>query len=120
MEMPMADVSAVDGGRESRSGGVARDRAGAGTFSWLGLILTVVGTNIALGMFLWLVTDARFSSMESRFESLFASIESRLMGIESRLTIFESRLIHIDSRLAGIETPMSGAGAPIAADTEER
>ena len=111
----MADVSPVDAGRESWSGGAARDRAGAGAF-----LLTVVGSNIALGAFLWFAMDARFSSMESRFESLFASIESRLMGIESRLTIFESRLIHIDSRLAGIETPMSGAGAPIAADTEER
>lgn len=105
----MADVSAVDAGRGSRSGGAARDRAGAGAF-----LLTVVGTNIALGAFLWFAMDARFSSMESRFESLFASIESRLTGIESRL-------IHIDSRLAGIESaPMSGAGAPVAADTEER
>ena len=96
MEMPMADVSAVDAGRESRSGGVARDRAGAGTFSWLGLILTVVGTNVALGAFLWLVTDARFNSMESRF----TSIESRLSNIESVL--------------------MSGAGAAVAADEGER
>ena len=103
MEMPMADVSAVDGGRESRSGGVARDRAGAGTFSWLGLILTVVGTNIALGMFLWLVTDARFSSMESRF----VSMESRFMSIESRLSNIESVL-------------MSGAGAPVATDGGEQ
>lgn len=105
----MADVSAVDAGRESRSGGAARYRVGAGAF-----LLTVVGSNIALGAFLWLVMDARFSSMESRFESRFANIESRLTGIESRL-------IHIDSRLAGIENiPMSGAGAPVAADMEER
>ena len=101
----MADVSAVDAGRESRSGGAARDRVGAGAF-----LLTVVGTNIALGAFLWFAMDARFSSMESR-----------LAGIESRLTIFESRLIHIDSRLAGIENiPMSGVGAAVAADMEER
>ena len=100
MEMPMADVSAVDRGRESQSGGATRDRAGAGTFSWLGLILTVVGTNIALGMFLWLVTDARFNSMESRFESRFMSIESRLSNIESVL--------------------MSGAGASATTDTRER
>ena len=76
MEMPMADVAAVDVDRESRSGGVARDRAGAGTFSWLGLILTVVGTNIALGAFLWLATDARFVSIESRL----SNIESVLMS----------------------------------------
>ena len=96
----MADVSAVDAGRESRSDGAVRDRAGAGTFSWLGLILTVVGTNVALGTFLWLVTDARFNSMESRFESRFTSIESRLSNIESVL--------------------MSGAGAPVATDEGER
>ena len=101
----MTDVSAVDAGRESWSGGAARDRMGAGAF-----LLTVVGTNIALGAVLWFAMDARFGSMESR-----------LAGIESRLTIFESRLIHIDSRLAGIENiPMSGAGAAVAADTEER
>ena len=103
----MADISAVDGGRESRSGGAARDRAGAGTFSWLGLILTVVGTNVALGTFLWLVTDARFNSMESRFESRFVSIESRFVSIESRLSNIESVL-------------MSGAGAPVATDEGER
>lgn len=82
----MADVSAVDAGRGSRSGGVARDRAGAGAF-----LLTVIGTNIALGAFLWLVMDARFSSMESRFESRFASIESRLTNVESRLSGTETR-----------------------------
>ncbi len=76
MEMPMADVAAVDGDRESRRGGVARDRAGAGTFSWLGLVLTVVGTNVALGAFLWLATDARFVSIESRL----SNIESVLMS----------------------------------------
>ena len=76
MEMPMADVTAVDGDRESRSGGVARDRAGAGTFSWLGLVLTVIGTNVALGAFLWLATDARFTSIESRL----SNIESVLMS----------------------------------------
>ena len=103
METPMADVSAVDAGRESRSGGgAARDRAGAGTF-----LLTVVGTNIALGAFLWFAMDARFSSMESRFESRFASIESRLASVESRLSNIENVL-------------MSGAGAPVATDTEER
>ena len=72
----MADVSAVDAGRESRSGGAARDRAGAGTFSWLGLVLTVVGTNVALGAFLWLATDARFVSIESRL----SNIENVLMS----------------------------------------
>ena len=109
METPMADVSAVDAGRESWSDAAARDRMGAGAF-----LLTVVGTNIALGAFLWFAMDARFSSMESRFEPLFASIESRLTRIESRL-------IHIDSRLAGIENiPMSGAGTPAATDTKER
>ena len=87
----MADVSAVDAGRESRSGGAARDRVSAGAF-----LLTAVGSNIALGAFLWLVMDARFSSMEARF----VSIESRLSNIESVL--------------------MSGAGAPAATDTEER
>ena len=81
METPMADVSATDAGRESRSGGVARDRAGAGTPSWLGLILTVVGTNIALGAFLWLAMEARFTGIESRL----TAVESRLMSIESRL-----------------------------------
>lgn len=87
----MADVSAVDAGRESRSGGAARDRAGAGAF-----LLTVIGSNIALGAFLWLVMDARLSSMESRFESRFANIESRLTGIESRLTSIELRLSNIE------------------------
>lgn len=72
----MADVSAVDAGRESRSDGAVRDRAGAGTFSWLGLVLTVVGTNVALGAFLWLATDARFVSIESRL----SNIESVLMS----------------------------------------
>lgn len=81
MEMPIADVSAVDGGRESQSGGAARDRAGAATFSWLGLILTVVGTNIALDAFLWLAMDARFTGIESRL----TGVETRLMSIESRL-----------------------------------
>ena len=98
----MADVSAVDAGRKSRSGGAARDRVGAGAF-----LLTVVGSNIALGVFLWLAMDARFSSMESRFESRFASIESRLTSVESRLSNIENVL-------------MSGAGAPVATDTEER
>lgn len=87
----MADVSAVDAGRESRRG------AGAGAF-----LLTVIGSNVALGAFLWLVMDARFNSMETRF----ASIESRLTSIESRLSNIENVLI-------------SGAGAP-APDTEER
>lgn len=96
----MADVSAVDAGRESRSGGAARDRVGAGAF-----LLTVVGSNIALGAFLWLVMDARFSSMESRFESRFANIELRLTGIESRLTSIELRLSNIEG------VPMSGAEA---------
>lgn len=92
----MADVSAVDAGRESRSGGAARDRAGAGAF-----LLTVVGSNIALGAFLWLVMDARFTSLEDR-----------LTNMEWRLTSFESRLVHIDSRLAGVQSvPMSGAEA---------
>ena len=103
----MADVSAVDAGRGSRSGGAARNRAGAGTFSWLGLILTVVGTNIALGAFLWLVTDARFRSMEQR-----------LTGMESH---FESRFVSIESRLSNIENVlMSGAGAPATTDTGEQ
>ena len=95
----MADVSAVDAGRESRSDGAARDRVGAGAF-----LLTVVGTNIALGAFLWFAMEVRFSSMESRFESRFASIESRLTNVESRLSDIES-------------APMSGAEArPEAAD----
>ena len=94
----MADVSAVDAGRESRSGGVARDRVSAGAF-----LLTVIGSNIALGAFLWLVMDARFSSMEARF----VSMEARFVSIESRLSNIESVL-------------MSGAGAPVATDTEER
>ena len=103
----MADVSAVDAGRESRSDGAVRDRAGAGTFSWLGLILTVVGTNVALGAFLWLVTDARFNSMEQRFTGMESHFESRFTSIESRLSNIESVL-------------MSGAGAPVATDEGER
>lgn len=103
----MADVSAVDAGRESRSGGAARDRAGAGAF-----LLTAVGSKIALGAFLWFAMDARFSSMESRFESRFANIESRLTGIESRLTSIESRLTSIELRLSNIEgVPPSGVEA---------
>lgn len=57
---------------------------GAGAF-----LLTAVGSNIALGAFLWLVMDARFSSMEARFESRFANIESRLTSIELRLSNIE-------------------------------
>ena len=93
---------------------MARDRAGAGTFSWLGLILTVVGTNVALGTFLWLVTDARFNSMEQRLTGMESHFESRFTGIESRFVSIESRLSNIENVL------MSGAGAPIATDTEER
>ena len=103
----MADVSAVDAGRESRSGGAARYRVGAGAF-----LLTVVGSNIALGAFLWFAMDARFSSMESRFESRFANIEARLTSIELRLTSIESRLTGIESGLFNIESILpSGAEA---------
>ena len=117
----MASVSTVDVDRESRIGGAVRDRAGVGAFPWLGLILTVVGTNIALGTFLWLVTDARFRSVEQRLTSMESHFESRFTGIESRFTGIESRFTSIESRLSNIENVlMSGAGAPVAADGEER
>ena len=100
----MVDVSTVDTGPDRRAGAKANG-FGFGVIIAT-IVLTVVGTNVAVGAFLWLALDARMTSLEAGMGELRADI--RELRDEARAT--NTRLSRIEGALG-----ITGPAAPGAA-----
>ena len=85
-------------------------RAGVGTNGFgiviATIVLTVVGTNAAVGAFLWLALDARMTSLDAGMGELGADI--RELRDEARAT--NTRLSRIEGAL-GITGPVAPGAA---------
>ena len=100
----MTDIPMADTGPDRRAG-VGTNGFGFGIVIAT-IVLTVVGTNVAVGAFLWLALDARMTSLEAGMGELKADI--RELRDEARAT--NTRLSRIEGVL-GITGPASPGAA---------
>lgn len=72
----MADIPTADTGPNRRAG------IGASALGIIvTIVLTVVGTNVAVGAFLWLALDARMASIETRMANIEAGQRDLQLGL---------------------------------------
>ena len=93
-DIPMADTGPY------RGAGV---RANGFGIVIVTIVLTVVGTNVAVGAFLWLALDARLNQFEARVDRL----DARMDRLETRMASLESRMASLESRMARLRAELT-------------
>ncbi len=99
----MTDIPMADTGPYRGAGG----RANGFGIVIVTIVLTVVGTNVAVGAFLWLALDARMASLEIGMAELKTDI--RELRDEARAT--NTRLSRIEGVLGIVGPAAPGAAA---------
>ncbi len=91
-------------------------RAGVGTNGFgfgiviATIVLTVVGTNVAVGAFLWLALDARMTNLEAGMSQLRTELKADIRELRDEARATNTRLSRIEGAL-GITGPASPGAA---------
>ncbi len=109
----MADISMADTGPDRRAGVKAN---GFGfVIAIATVVLTVVGTNVAVGAFLWLALDARMDRIDARMTSLetgMAELKTDIRELRDEARATNTRLSRMEGALG-----ITGPAAPGAAES---
>ena len=96
-------------------------RAGVGTNGFgiviVTIVLTVVGTNVAVGAFLWLALDARMNQFEARMTSLETGMSQLRTELKADIRELRDETRALNVRLSRMEGALGivGPAAPGAA-----
>ena len=102
----MTDIPMADTGPDRRAGG----RANGFGIVIVTIVLTVVGTNVAVGAFLWLALDARMTNLEAGMSQLRTELKADIRELRDEARATNTRLSRIEGVLG-----ITGPAAPDAA-----
>ena len=99
----MTDVTMAGAGSRPQGGAGAR----FGTFGFalmvVSVVLTIVGSNVAVGAFLWFALDSRLNDVNNRINDLNNRVNQMDTHINSRLDKVNERLDDLNTRVSRIE-----------------
>ena len=104
----MTDIPMADTGPDRRAG-VGTNGFGFG-IAIVTIVLTVVGTNVAVGAFLWLALDARMTNLEAGMSQLRTELKADIRELRDEARATNTRLSRIEGALG-----ITGPAAPGAA-----
>lgn len=109
----MADIPMADTGPYRGAGG----RANGFGIVIVTIVLTVVGTNVAVGAFLWLALDARMNQFEARMTSLETGMSQLRTELKTDIRELRDETRALNVRLSRMEGALGivGPAAPGAA-----
>ena len=109
----MTDIPMADTGPDRRAGG----RANGFGIVIVTIVLTVVGTNVAVGAFLWLALDARMNQFEARMTSLETGMSQLRTELKADIRELRDETRALNVRLSRMEGALGivGPAAPGAA-----
>ena len=99
----MTDIPMADTGPDRRAGG----RANGFGIVIVTIVLTVVGTNVAVGAFLWLALDARMNQFEARMDRLDARMTSLETGMSQLRTELKADIRELRDEARATNTRLS-------------
>ena len=109
----MADIPMADTGPDRRAG----VRTNGFGIVIVTIVLTVVGTNVAVGAFLWLALDARMNQFEARMTSLETGMSQLRTELKTDIRELRDETRALNVRLSRMEGALGivGPAAPGAA-----
>ena len=116
----MTDVTMAGEGSRPQGGAGAR----FGTFSFalmvVSVVLTIVGSNVAVGAFLWFALDSRLDDMDTHIDNRLNEVIIRLDDVIIRLDKTNERLDEVNERLDDLNTRVSWIEGKIGLPAPER
>ena len=100
----MTDVTMA--GEGSRREGGAGTRFGSVGFALMvvSVVLTIIGSNVAVGAFLWFALDSRLNDVNNRINEMNTHINNRLDNVNERLDDLNTRVSRIEGKI-GLPAP---------------
>ena len=95
-------VMAGEGSRREGGSGARFGRLGFALMV-VSVVLTIVGSNVAVGAFLWFALDSRLNDVNTRINDLNNRVNEMDRHINSRLDKVNERLDDLNTRVSRIE-----------------
>ena len=100
----MTDV-AMGGDGSRREGGSGARFGGLGfALMVVSVVLTIIGSNVAVGAFLWFALDSRIDDLNNRVNEMNTHINTRLDDVNKRLDDLNTRVSRIEGKI-GLPAP---------------
>ena len=116
----MTDITMADADARPQGGAGARFGRLGFALMVVSVVLTIIGSNVAVGAFLWFALDSRLNDMNTHLNNRLNDVNERINDVNDRLDNVNKRLDDVNERLDDLNTRVSRIEGKIGLPAPER